>query len=196
MVPANAVCQAPASFGSVWAEDNCPAATATITAGVSSTSNGASFPLVVQSSGPSYGELLGVGVYNASFTATDSAGNTDTCIATLKVRDVTPPTIACPSQPLYINTTANACTAVVVFPTVPAQDNCGNVTVTTPFGLQNQSLVSPGLYKVHMQAVDAAGNQAQCTVSVEVTDTSPPSISKRPRGKRLAARIYIFIING
>ena len=152
------LCSAPVSWTLPSALDNCHGVTLT-----SSHNNGDVFP---------------VGVTVVTYTATDSAGNTATCVFNVTVVDSQAPVIAgCPSN-ISVNTDPGQCTATVNWAVPTASDNCGISTFTSNF---NSGDVFPvGTTTVTYTAVDSAGNTATCTFNVTVTENEAPVISGCP----------------
>ena len=121
---------------------------------------------------PPSGTIFPVGVTTVNCTATDDVGLTAECSFTVEVVDTTPPMIDCPA-----NLTAVECTspegAIVDFsPT--AADNCSTPTVVCepPSG----STFPLGVTTVTCTATDDGGLTAECSFTVEVVDTTPPTI--------------------
>ena len=95
----------------------------------------------------------------------------DSCSASVSVRDCEAPTITC-GQPVQAECTGNE-SASVSAGGAEATDACSTVSVTGP-GLASYPL---GSTDVTFTATDAAGNTASCTTQVQVRDTLPPSIT-------------------
>ena len=133
-------------------------------------------PVVTQS--PEAGTLVGLGDTLVTLTATDNAGNSATCTATIMVRDTTPPLITL-NGPGEITLECNPAT-VYVEQGATAADNCDGTFSATVGG----DVVKPsqcGDYVVTYSAVDAAGNSA-ITISrtIHLVDTIPPIINNLP----------------
>jgi gliding motility-associated-like protein len=113
------------------------------------------------------------GTTNVTWTVTDGAGLTATCVQTVTVVDNIPPTITCPAA---VNRTADAgkCYATSVPLGLPtASDNCSVASVTN-----NAPAQFPiGTTTVTWTATDVAGLTATCTQTVTVTDGQPPVIT-------------------
>ena len=146
------------------ATDNCQ--TPTLTHNYNAWSNpsslaGASFP---------------VGNTNVTWTATDAAGNTSTCVITVHVVDVQLPTIqSCPSsQTLTVgqyNCGSNPNWTIPV-----ATDNCSIASFTQTSGPSPNATLSVGNYPVTYLAIDVNGNQSSCAFTVNVIGTSAPIV--------------------
>jgi len=91
------------------------------------------------------------------------------CSFAVTVNDAQPPVIGpCPAN-IVANTGNTSGTVVVNYPTPPATDNCGVVSVvcSPPSGSQ----FTPGTTTVTCTASDAAQNHASCSFTVTVFDT-------------------------
>lgn len=111
-----------------------------------------------------------LGQHPVSLSVTDGF-ETDSCAASVSVRDCEPPSITC-GPPVQAECTGNA-SAPVSAGGAEATDACSAVNVSGP-GLASYPL---GSTAVTFTATDAAGNTASCTTQVEVRDTLPPSIT-------------------
>ncbi|HEX5734650.1 MAG TPA: HYR domain-containing protein [Blastocatellia bacterium] len=122
---------------------------------------------------PSSGSSFPVGTTTVTCTATDAAGNEGSCSFTVTVTDNQNPVVTCPADK---NLTAGAnCTASTTY-TATATDNCPGVgapTCSPPSG----SSFPLGTTTVTCTATDASGNQASCSFTVTVIDTTPPVIT-------------------
>ncbi len=110
------------------------------------------------------------------WTATNSSGNSISCVQTITVEDNTPPLITCP-----INATVQ-CTAQIppVNTTlVVSSDNCGGVTIVTHVGdvITNQTCANRYDLTRAYRATDACGNFATCAQVITVFDNTTPSIT-------------------
>jgi len=143
------------------AYDNCPGATASCT--------------------PSSGSTFALGMTTVNCTATDAAGQTNTCSFTVTVNDTQPPGITCPN--IVTNSPAD-CTAVVSYsPT--ATDNCPG-TVTVVCNPLSGSTFPQGSTTVNCAATDVAGNSNSCsftvTVNVAIPTITGPQNQSTPMG--------------
>ncbi len=84
--------------------------------------------------------------------------------------DQTPPEIVCPAPVHNVACTAGGNEVELGDPTV--RDDCSGVTVTT----NAPGSFPPGLTTVVFEAVDASGNVATCTTTVEVVDDAQPTL--------------------
>jgi len=139
--------------------------------GSSSDPDGDAITLALTPAGP-----FTVGVHSVTLTVTDSHGTSATCSATVTVVDGTPPVIACPSN-IVTSATAGQCAATVVY-SATVTDNCSSATVTC--SPSSGSSFNVGTTMVVCMATDAAGNTANCSFSVTVSDLQPPAITCPP----------------
>ncbi|WNB90836.1 HYR domain-containing protein [Bacillus sp. NEB1478] len=126
---------------------------------------------------PPSGSFFPAGTTTVTCTATDASGNTATCTFTATVNDTEPPTITCPPS-ITVPNDPGECGAVVNYPDPLVSDNCPGVTssCSPPSG----SFFPAGTTTVTCSATDASGNTANCTFTVTVNDTEPPTITCPP----------------
>ena len=121
---------------------------------------------------PESGSTFPIGSTTVTCTATDSSGNVSECSFDVIVEDTTPPTIECPGD------TTLECTGdggALVEYTVEASDLCDSepsIDCDWPSG----SIFPLGETLVTCTATDAAGNETECTFTVKVQDTTPPTV--------------------
>ncbi|MGE0636859.1 MAG: HYR domain-containing protein, partial [Bacteroidia bacterium] len=113
-----------------------------------------------------------VGTTAVTWTATDAAGNTNTCTMNVVVEDTEAPTVTCPGD-IAIDNNPGDCGAVVTF-AATSTDNCPGETIS--FSPASGSFFPVGTTEVTATATDAAGNTATCTFNVTVSDTEEPSL--------------------
>ncbi len=107
---------------------------------------------------------FGLGAHSVTLTVTDGSGASSSCGATITVRDMTPPTLVCPSNVTTEFTDALGA-AVAIGPPATA-DNCSTTAVTS-------DPVSGGVFPIGSTAVtwtaaDPSGNGATCRSTVVV----------------------------
>ncbi|HJU55190.1 MAG TPA: HYR domain-containing protein [Pyrinomonadaceae bacterium] len=143
-----------ATLGTATASDNCPGVT------------------VVRSGVPA-GNTFPVGNTTVTYTATDRSGNTATDTQVVTVVDNTPPVITVTgNNPMTVE-----CHTAFTDPGATANDACdGSRTVTTT-GSVNPNVV--GTYTLTYTATDTKGNSAQATRTVNVVDTTPPTLTMK-----------------
>ncbi len=118
---------------------------------------------------PPSGSVFPVGT--TTVTCTAEVGSP--CEFTVTVNDTTPPQITCPSDQ-SLSADSN-CEAVATY-SASATDNCD--TSITPVCMPASGSTFPiGTTTVTCTATDAAGNSAQCSFTVTVTDDSEPTLN-------------------
>jgi hypothetical protein len=113
-----------------------------------------------------------VGVTNVVWTIVDCTGEAHTCNQTVTVNDNQPPVITCPAN-IAVNNDAGLCGASVGF-AATATDNC---SATITYSHASGSVFPVGTTTLTATATDAAGNTAECSFNVTVTDNEAPIIS-------------------
>lgn len=114
-----------------------------------------------------------LGANTVVLTVNDSHGNTNTCTATVTVRDLIKPVVNCPAN-ITRDNDPGICGAAVSY-SATATDNC---TVASLIALPAAgSLFNVGTSSVSYTATDVAGNTATCSFSVTVRDVERPAIT-------------------
>lgn len=126
---------------------------------------------------PGFGSLISTqSNTTVTITATDDAGNQNTCVITIHPVDVTPPSLACPPTQVESFDPGNCSFELEDYrPLAVATDNCSNPVTLTQFLGAGQ--VVTGATSVLITATDGAGNSSQCTFSVLPADNTPPTIT-------------------
>ena len=122
---------------------------------------------------PPSGHRFPPGTTAVTCTARDAAGNTAECTFTVTVRDDAPPAIACPES--FERVCSEDGTALVEYPAPQVTDACDPaplVTCDPPSGTR----LPPGTHVIACTALDAAGNEASCELTVTVVDIAPPGL--------------------
>ncbi|HEX6846101.1 MAG TPA: T9SS type A sorting domain-containing protein, partial [Chitinophagaceae bacterium] len=123
-----------------------------------------------------------------TFTATDAAGNTATCSATLTAKDVTAPVISvCASdQNVDLN---GSCQLIVpnLIGSITATDNCVRTITQSPTASTALSSSHNQQHVVTFMATDAAGNTATCSATLTAKDVTVPVITSCPTDVTVAA---------
>ncbi|MFN0034245.1 MAG: HYR domain-containing protein [Saprospiraceae bacterium] len=146
------LCSAVVSYTLPTFTDNCPP-----TSGQS-----------VKISGPASGSAFSVGTTNVVYRATDASGNTKQCTMKVTVTDTEPPTIVCP-DPIVVTGSGTPCTAVAVYATPTASDNCsGSLTPFLLSGLASGSSYPAGVTTNTWRAIAANAQSADCSFTVTV----------------------------
>ncbi len=119
--------------------------------------------------------LLAPGLHTVVWTVTDASGNTATCNQSVFVQDTEDPVINCPGAPIVLNTDPGVCTAASSSLTPPPYtDNCTTGLTVTNNAPTNLPV---GTTVVTWTVTDAAGNDDQCFVTVNVVDNEDPTIT-------------------
>ncbi|QIA08491.1 T9SS type A sorting domain-containing protein [Draconibacterium halophilum] len=105
--------------------------------------------------------------------ASDIDGNSDTCSARVTVLDTIPPTALCTDLDVYLDDLGQATIAVAEIE-AGSSDNCG----ITSLAIDTSSFTCDdiGVNIVTLTISDAHGNSTQCTSTVSVHDTIPPTV--------------------
>ncbi len=116
-----------------------------------------------------------VGNTTVTYTATDNAGNSATCVVSVIVTGSNPPMITCPAN-ISLDAPSDACGAIATW-TDPAITNSCNlagssIAAVPPSG----STFALGVTQVTYTATDPIGLTATCQFTVEVFDTTKPII--------------------
>ena len=113
-----------------------------------------------------------------TLTATDAAGLTDTCTATVTVVDTTPPAITACAPSRTVAADANCEGALPdLIGQITATDNCGTVNVTQS---PAAGTMFAGTQVVTLTATDDTGLKGTCATLVTVQDTTPPELTCPP----------------
>ncbi|MDX1409103.1 MAG: CHRD domain-containing protein, partial [Saprospiraceae bacterium] len=161
--PANVTVQCdettdPATTGMATATDNCDA-----------------MPMVTYSDLATPGNCPQESMIMRTWTATDVCGNTATCVQTISVVDTTPPTITCPTD---VTVECDDSTDPMDTGMATATDNCNSAPlvtyndITTLGTCPQESTITRT-----WTATDACGNSTSCVQTIQVVDTTPPSIT-------------------
>jgi uncharacterized repeat protein (TIGR01451 family) len=112
------------------------------------------------------------GTYTVTYTATDAAGNTSGAITrTVNVVDTIAPTITLNgNNPMTVE-----CHTAFSDPGATANDGCAGSVAVTASGTVNANV--PGTYTITYSAHDPSGNTTTSTRTVNVVDTTPPTIT-------------------
>ena len=154
--------------------DNCPGSVITNNYNNTASLAGAEFP---------------VGLTIVTWTVTDASGNTVTCSSKVTINDTQLPTIVCPTANAtqFIND-ADQCSKTILDGILdPAYaDNCPDagithnyVTAPNPWTLAGATF-PVGSTVVLWTVADKAGNTADCSITVVVTDTQVPEFVNCP----------------
>jgi hypothetical protein len=126
------------------------------------------------------GSAFSIGTTDVIASATDSAGNTGSCVFVVHVADQEAPTVACPAS-IEQATDPGVATAMVTWATPTTTDNSGGpITLTYNKDHFSGYTFPLGRTYVRVEARDASGNAAECDFNVRVVDTEPPAIEGCP----------------
>jgi CshA-type fibril repeat protein len=130
----------------------------------------------VQTAGLASGSSFPTGTTTNTFVVTDAAGNTTSCSFTVTITDAELPQIICPAN-ISQNVDAGTCSAVVNYTTPVGIDNCTGVTTVQTTGIASGALFPVGTTTNTFKVTDAAGNTADCSFTVTITDNELPQIT-------------------
>jgi hypothetical protein len=146
---------------------------ATVNPGAATASDNCSTPTIVgvRSDSQPLNALYPKGTTTITWTATDAAGNHSSCVQTITVIDVEPPTISCQADIIAdFDPAVNG--ATVNYTTPVGTDNCPGATTARIAGLASGSVFPVGTTTNTFKVTDASGNTAQCSFKVTVALTS------------------------
>ncbi len=150
-------CNATVTFPDATATDNCSVAS------------------IVQTGGPVSGSIFPMGSTSVEFTATDDAGNSESCTYNIIVEDTEAPQITCPGDFTYTIPDGD-CSGIITYGDPTLSDNCPGTTFTVISGPASGDIVQAGVYTIELQAEDAAGNTSDCSFIATIAETSVPEI--------------------
>lgn len=113
-----------------------------------------------------------IGDTDVTWTVTDTAGLTNTCVQVVTVVDGINPTISCAAN-VEVNTDAGTCTATVVLADPTTDDNCGVASVTN----DAPAVFDLGDTVVTWTVTDDSGNVNTCEQTVTVVDNIDPELT-------------------
>ncbi|MEZ4907784.1 MAG: HYR domain-containing protein, partial [Saprospiraceae bacterium] len=150
--------------------ENCPGAEITYEISGATTVTG---PVI----GSAAGETFNLGTSVVTYTITDGSNNVSSCSFNVIVEDCEDPTIECPSDITTVND-PGVCGAVVEFADPVVDDNCPlpSVFLVQTSGLPSGSVFPVGTTTNTFVVTDNAGNTAECSFDVTVTDEEIPAI--------------------
>ncbi|MDF2157820.1 HYR domain-containing protein [Algoriphagus sp. CAU 1675] len=117
------------------------------------------------------GAVFPVGITTVTYTATDIHGNTETASFTVTVTDNELPVITCPNN---ISSTVEfgQIGKVITYDLPTTTDNCGVPTMELISGLPSGEVFPVGITTVTYKATDTAGNSAECSFTVTITESA------------------------
>jgi len=149
----------------------------TATWSVDGTVYGTPHSLAAGATSDSITKVFGFGQHTVHVSVDDGAGGTTTADVTILVQDNEPPTITgCPANiTVQTGPGRTTCDQVVTWTPPTASDNCTVASFTSDHLPGDTFPV--GTTTVTCTATDGADNQAVCTFTVTVEDTTPPVIT-------------------
>ena len=151
-------CNASVSFVAPVGTDNCNSTT-------------------VRTRGLDSNSTFNLGSTVEQFTVTDASGNSASCLFVVKVLDLTPPTIVCPTVNTSYNSQPGLCGAHVTYSPPLTHDNCQVATTGSLSALGSGSIFPVGNTTEIYDVEDEAGNNATCSFIVRVLDVEAPKIT-------------------
>lgn len=128
--------------------------------------------VLVPNIGKGSGSFYPVGTTTLQYRATGLSGNTANCSFTITVMDKQLPKVMCPGN-IHMAASQGDCGKIVNF-SANAMDNCPGVQLSS--SPASGSFFDVGSTTVTYTATDASGNSSNCSFSVNITDTQPPTI--------------------
>jgi len=128
----------------------------------------------LESVAPNMFDCNDIGIQTVTLTVNDGNGNTNTCMADVNVRDVTPPVFECQdiTESLDANGVFTITSTNYVINNIQTnyEDNCA--TGSSTFGITSNSwnCNNIGPNSTTIFAYDGNGNETPCTITVTITD--------------------------
>jgi large repetitive protein len=121
--------------------------------------------------------VFGTGNHLVLYTATDNAGNIDTCSFNVFVVDAIFPQfiIPCPAN-IIVNAGTN-CSAAATWTAPTAFDACDQLAVPTVSAFSPGQTFAAGVTVVTYSATDQSGNTTSCSFTVSVIENVPPVVT-------------------
>lgn len=125
---------------------------------------------------PGFGTVIATQLSSqVTLTATDDAGNSNTCVITIQPVDISAPSLSCPGNQLESFNGSCAFSLPDYTGLATASDNCSNSISLTQSPLPGQSVGGAAI--VTITANDGAGNSTQCSFNVIPDDNTLPTIN-------------------
>jgi len=116
-----------------------------------------------------------LGANNVTMTATDGNSNTDNCVAVVTVMDTIAPIITCPGNQTEAGDASCQGTLSDYTGLTTAVDVCDATPTVTQSPAAGTTFT--GTETVWLYGTDASGNIDSCSIDVDVTDITPPTIT-------------------
>ncbi len=117
-------------------------------------------------------------IIERTWTATDAAGNSSSCIQVITVEDTIQPVFT--AIPVDVNVecdgAGNQAELGAWLANVDANDICGSVIISNDFNSFSDGCGATGSATVTWTAVDECGNPNSCSATFTIVDTTPPTI--------------------
>ncbi len=137
-------------------------------------------PSVTVTCAKASGSIFAVGTSTVVCTATDAYGNPASPVSfTVQVCDSTPPTIIGTPSNIPCQEATSPAGRLVVY-TAPTSQDIVDGAVTVTCVLPSGATFAVGLNTVVCTATDLHGNSAQTSFTIEICDTTPPTINNTP----------------
>jgi hypothetical protein len=140
-------------------------------------------PIGIRSDGLSLSDPYSVGLTTITWNVTDANGNfASTVVQTVSVTDTEAPEITCLAD-IKMTMEFGETGKVIDYNLPTATDNCGTSTIELISGPESGAVFPKGSTTVTYRAIDAAGNTAECSFSVTITESADyenPVISNCP----------------
>ena len=170
----------------IFVDGNCETSLPNYTGLATASDNCTLAPAIAQNS-PAGTALSALGTETVTLTADDGNGNTTDCTFAVTVSDNTPPELTCPTLSVIAADPNCVVTIADYRDSITVSDNCA---AATPMGAGGQGALtlvqSPdagavidGLgaeQVITITAADPSGNTTQCMITVELADTTRPTI--------------------
>lgn len=161
----------------VDADANCEYTILDYTALAIASDNCAAEPDVTQGTSPAIGSTIGVNdPTTITLTATDDSSNTASCTFVITAQDITAPVVTCPSSPQVVSSNTNCLVFLSNYTSSASSvDNCDGSGLSISQSPVAGSAIGATTV-VTLSSSDAAGNIGQCTFTVELDDSTAPTI--------------------
>ena len=115
-------------------------------------------------------DACGLGTITRTWTATDCAGNSSSCVQTITIVDDEAPVIACPADATFDCVLGDAGTAT-------ATDNCDDSPTVGSSDVASLDACGLGTIIRTWTATDCAGNSSSCVQTITIVDDEAPVIA-------------------
>jgi len=127
---------------------------------------------VTKSQNPAASTLIPYGLNYVNASATDSSGNSASCLLSVYVIDTTDPVVTCPAD---ITIAACSYHAENFTSQLNFSDNCGIASISQSPSMG--TFLELGSHQVNISVTDIAGNQGFCSFMLNVVDFNVPVIT-------------------